>query len=119
MEGGRSRSASQHPSDKDSDKEWMGSKRKSKSSSKSHGKMASKSKCGTPAKGQESEQARPSHDHWPVLPTPRPARTSNYWNKAWSAITVTEKSLGKNGMPTVHAADGQAASAIVVLARCT
>ncbi len=47
----------------------MSSKLKLKSSSKSQGKLVSKSKDGMPAKGQESTQARPSHEQWPPLPT--------------------------------------------------
>ncbi len=47
----------------------MSSRLMSKSSSKAHGKMVSKSKGGTPAKGQDRPQAGPSHDHWPALPT--------------------------------------------------
>ncbi len=67
-DGGRSWSTSWHPSDKESDKDQMGSKHKSKSSSE-HEKAASKGKGGTPAKGQGSGQAGPSHDNWLALPT--------------------------------------------------
>ncbi len=66
-EGGRSQSTSRHPLDKGSDKDWAGTKHKSKSSYE-HKKTASKSKGRAPAMGQGSGQAGPSHGSWPALP---------------------------------------------------
>ncbi len=62
-EGGISRSASQHPSGKGSDKEQESNKQKSK--------MMSKSKGGfdVHVMDQGDVQAGPSHSGWPALPT--------------------------------------------------